>query len=110
MKTCPSCKAQLHDDARTCTCGYFYPLEPSAKPVIGGFLILIGAIWVSYFAFGYETSVENPYAGSVPGISDHVHNMGLEFNRLIGVLVGLAVALSGIILVAAPKSADTPKK
>jgi hypothetical protein len=73
-------------------------------------MIVAGAATVLYFVFGYDTTVEVSSQAGIPGIFEHVQNLGLEFNRLIGVLVGLTVSLSGIILVAAPAQASGAKK
>jgi hypothetical protein len=126
MKTCPQCQKQIDDDLSSCQCGHQFseafpptPLRTQSAPVappasadprhiIGGILVALGIVLVAYFAFGYDTMIEVsvPVPDHTYSLPEHVQNMGLEINRIIGVMVGLAVSLAGFVLIAAP----SPKK
>ncbi len=113
MKTCPNCKREVRDVISRCECGHEFkewltPLPPTTptnpRHIVGAILIGIGIIMVLGFALAYDTTVAVSSVAGIPGDFDHVQNMGLEFNRLIGVLIGLALGLGGtILLTAAPQ-------
>ncbi len=80
----------------------------SSRP-LGIRFTVIGVIITIYFAALYDTSVrtERSY---VPGVGyvggDAVVNLGKQQNRLIGVIVGLAMSIIGIVVVCLPAKSN----
>jgi hypothetical protein len=64
----------------------------------GPFLIICGILCAVYFWSFYDTSVSTGFGS--------VNNIGLMQNRQLGVIVGIAVAVVGVILVAISKKPD----
>jgi len=58
--------------------------------IFGIVLLVIGILLVFYFLLFFNTSV------SAPGMVEGVNNLGLLMDKLIGVICGLAVAISGL--------------
>lgn len=56
---------------------------------VGVMLLALGIPITSYFFLVYDTSLPDPYIG-------RIHNIGLMQDRLMGLLVGLAAAVSGL--------------
>jgi hypothetical protein len=79
------------------------------RPILAYGLIAIGIATTWYFALNYDTSieVEREVVGHSYNLPDRVENTSLQQNRLIGTMGGLTLFLSGIILMAAPRS-NTP--
>lgn len=80
----------------------------SARP-FGYALIVIGVLVTFYFATFYDTSVQTgrhyiPGVGSVGG--ETVVNLAKQQNRLIGVIVGLAMSVIGIVVVYLPTKSN----
>ena len=63
---------------------------------LGPLLIVIGLALLLYFALVYDTSV--PVIDFELRRFERVHNLGLMQNRLIGIIVGIALAASGLAL------------
>ena len=88
------------------TSGISSPSGPPAlsegKRDFGVFLTVIGIVMTTYFGAFYDTSVwvsggPTPGGGYVSGRS--VVNLDKQQNRLIGVIVGIAIAASGIAMI-----------
>jgi len=74
---------------------------------LGILFTIIGVIITIYFAALYDTSVRTegryiPGVGYVPG-GDTVVNLGKQQNRLIGVIVGIAMSAIGIVMICLPQ-------
>ena len=64
-----------------------------------GLLLLVGGLLLAlYFAAIFDTSVAVDYQGSSFGMPERVNNIGLMQDRQIGIIVGLAAAVGGGVL------------
>ncbi len=111
MKTCPKCGMALYG-GETCHCEQVATAETgtykdlSARAVatfVGCLLIAAGIIMTIYFVAGYDTAVETTIPGEYNSLFHHydsdrherVNNIGLEANRLVGVMCGLGLTFLG---------------
>ncbi len=81
------------------------PISLSATPTsirpLGVVLIIVGAAITLYFAAVYDTSVhtDRRYISGVGFVGgESVVNLGKQQNRLIGVIVGIALGVTGVVL------------
>ena len=68
--------------------------DVNGKVASGIILLVLGLFLLIIFAFFYDTTVSSGYGYS------SVHNIGLQQNRMIGSLSGIASITIGIILIA----------
>ena len=81
------------------------PQTPAARPftstsgtgwIIIGFIILaIASIWTAYYFFGFDTTA------STGSYGERVHNTGLMHERTVGIAIGCAAAIGGLLFILA---------
>jgi hypothetical protein len=77
----------------------------SGRQVFGVLLTIIGIVTTIYFAGFYDTSVstERDYIVGVGYVGGgRVVNLSKQQNRLIGVIVGIAISAIGVVMISLP--------
>ena len=97
--------AQLHHNQTAAA------TPPSGARSIGILLTVVGISVTVYFAALYDTSVYSesryiPEVGYLGG--SRVVNLGKQQDRLIGVIIGIAMTVGGIVLICLPKRSNDP--
>lgn len=67
---------------------------------LGILLLLVGLGAMYYFMFAFDTSVANshPDSGLLGAASDRVGNLGLQNDRVCGMIAGAALTIAGAVM------------
>ncbi|MEY2482372.1 MAG: Double zinc ribbon [Verrucomicrobiota bacterium] len=97
---CPYCHKESATDVDVCPHCHkrIAPFSWSDTSGLDTLLIVGGIILSAYFWFFYDTSVSTSFGS--------VNNIGLMQNRQLGLIVGIGLAIAGVIMFAISKSGD----
>ena len=97
---CPYCHKEAESNADVCPHCHMQIGQLSLSGMSGlSSLLIVGGIIVSaYFWFAYDTSVSSGFGS--------VNNIGLMQNRQLGLIVGIGLAIVGVILFAISKRSE----
>jgi hypothetical protein len=97
---CPYCDQEAESNVDVCPRCHNRIGQSSLSGISGlSSLLIVGGIVVSaYFWFAYDTSVSSGFGS--------VNNIGLMQNRQLGLIVGIALAIVGVILFAISKRSE----